>query len=606
MIFKRALNDLRGKTMKRMLLILSLVLFLSVGVVNANTELFVTVGNNGQVGYSSDGINWTEGGSGTIINLLEGIAWSPELELFVAVGGIGQVGYSSDGINWTDGGTSTFSNRLEDVVWSPELELFVAVGSNGQVGYSSDGITWTDGGTSTISNTLRDVAWSPELELFVAVGDIGQVGYSSDGINWTDGGTGTFSNRLWGVAWSPELELFVTVGEQIGYSSDGINWTDGGTSTFENILYAVAFSTYTTTTTTFEITAIDTLTTTAIQEFSVIAVDSNNISDSRSFNTTNGTIITDIDTDSGEWDLTLSSNGYYNTEYLLYDASTNLEGSLNPITYFTVTNITDNTTNLTILEYNVLMIPTGVGATRNFSTTNGTVITDIENLDPTEYDITISSDGYVDKEFNAYAVNTNIENETLTPEDSILTSLFDDITIPLNTEHVINLDNNMIAYRYEIEVYYITTQNTGEGVTLGDSTGIYNEITNRYTISLEDNLLLITPLTQPHSFAIRVTGYNINDVEGDSDRFNIESTAQTPLSSSIMEDLFSDNFTFILFIILLVGFGVGAFLTKNALISLVAFVFTLFSAVVLYFMGIHLLIVITLLVVSFTYLGINE
>ena len=567
-------------------------------------ELFVAVGGSGQLGYSSDGVSWTDGGTSTYSNILWGVAWSPELELFVTVGNSGQVGYSSDGVNWTDGGTSTFSNTLYGVAWSPELELFVTVGTSGQVGYSSDGVSWTDGGTSTFSNSLNSVAWSPELELFVAVGQSGQVGYSSDGVSWTDGGTSTFSNSLNSVAWSPELELFVAVGQngQVGYSSDGVSWTDGSTSTFSNTLRGVAWSLEAPTSSNFTVTAIDDVTLNPINNFSLQAIDSNNISDVRTFSTTNGAIITNITDDMGEWDLTISSSGYYDREYLSNNVSTNLEAELTPITYFTVTNITANITNVTILDYSITMTPMGQGPTRNFATTNGTIITDIENVGSQEYDITLSSDGYIEREYLSYDAFNNLENQVLNVQDSLLISLFDDITIPVGNTETLNLDNNMLSYRYEVEVYYLDTLLQGEGVTLGESTGIYTETTNRFKIILENNILNITPLTQSHSFDIRVIGYNINDEEGDSYRFNIISTTPPVPQDSLTHLPFDmdgeSNIAFYMFIFITTILLAGTLFLKGMNIGYIGGLWFLVWSVILMSNNVHIIYIAVMWVLS--------
>ena len=70
---------MKQKVSSKFLALFFLVLASSVfvPVVSASNELFVTVGDSGQVGYSDDGINWVDGGTSTFSNNLRGVAWKP-------------------------------------------------------------------------------------------------------------------------------------------------------------------------------------------------------------------------------------------------------------------------------------------------------------------------------------------------------------------------------------------------------------------------------------------------------------------------------------------------------------------------------------------------
>jgi hypothetical protein len=98
---------------------------------------WVAVGSNNKVLTSADGSNWTE-----TTGAYKGAQWNWITYgngKFVAVGSadvagksIGAVMYSTDGITWTKGNSGT-SNHLQSVAYSPTLNVFVAVGNNGSI-----------------------------------------------------------------------------------------------------------------------------------------------------------------------------------------------------------------------------------------------------------------------------------------------------------------------------------------------------------------------------------------------------------------------------------------------------------------------------------------
>jgi hypothetical protein len=189
---------------------------------------FVAVGTAGSVIYSFDGIVWTAvpGGVGTIQTLWS-VTWSPALGLYVTVGGNGEIWTSPDGLAWTQQSVGVF-NELESVTWSPALGIFVAVGLADPLTFaetvvtSPDGITWTaQVSVPGFGNDLLAVTWGKGM--FVAVGPTGVINTSPDGITWTDQpqvSIHDFSALTFGNG------LFVAGGQagELWASPDGIIW----------------------------------------------------------------------------------------------------------------------------------------------------------------------------------------------------------------------------------------------------------------------------------------------------------------------------------------------------------------------------------------------
>jgi len=155
----------------------------------SSTGLFVTVGDNGIILTSSDGISWTKRTSVTTNNLY-GVTYGNST--FVTVGDNGTILTSSDnGTSWTNKRTSSVTtNNLYGVTYANST--FVTVGDNATILTSSDGTTWTN--TSTNKRTLRYFSKAETNNLygvtygdglFVTVGDNGVILTSSDGISWT-------------------------------------------------------------------------------------------------------------------------------------------------------------------------------------------------------------------------------------------------------------------------------------------------------------------------------------------------------------------------------------------------------------------------------------
>jgi hypothetical protein len=158
---------------------------------------FVAVGNSwlygGIIRYSADGVTWTEVDSDSINSVFThnfitagtGIGDIPSIAYgggkFVIGGLLGQMGYSADGVTWTEVADSPFDftdfGMIRGITYGGGK--FVAVGDHGQMGYSADGVTWTgipagtaiDGSTFGSNDRINSVAYggTPGSEKFVAV-----------------------------------------------------------------------------------------------------------------------------------------------------------------------------------------------------------------------------------------------------------------------------------------------------------------------------------------------------------------------------------------------------------------------------------------------------
>ena len=210
----------------------------------SSTGLFVTVGDNGIILTSSDGISWTKRTSGTTKNLY-GVTYGNST--FVTVGDNGTILTSSDGTTWTNKRTSSGTTKnLYGVTYGDGL--FVTVGDNATILTSSDGTTWTNTSTNkrttlryfskADTNHLYGVTYGDDL--FVTVGDNATILTSSDGTTWTerDGLRSKWATPKYLKGVTYRKKLFVAVGRNglILNSPDGITWKQRKSGTKYNLV----------------------------------------------------------------------------------------------------------------------------------------------------------------------------------------------------------------------------------------------------------------------------------------------------------------------------------------------------------------------------------
>jgi hypothetical protein len=144
-----------------------------------NGRQFIAFDSTGRYVYSANGSRW-EPGEGTIV-----FGGRPISEVvfgdgkFIGVGPNNALGWSTDGITWTDAdhkGEELRGGDLNGVAYG--FGMFVAVNSRGNIIYSRDGFTWTKVTSSTFGSTnIRDVAYGNGK--FIAIGDNGRIAYSN-------------------------------------------------------------------------------------------------------------------------------------------------------------------------------------------------------------------------------------------------------------------------------------------------------------------------------------------------------------------------------------------------------------------------------------------
>jgi hypothetical protein len=120
-----------------------------------NSIIYVGVGSGG-VFYSSDGLNWTQNVSGTMLldnsnnttTQIGKVIWNGSIWVAVGNGTSYTIIYSSDGINWTGVSNSTtlfdIAGGALDLAWNGSIWVVTGANSTGKlIATSSDGMTWT-------------------------------------------------------------------------------------------------------------------------------------------------------------------------------------------------------------------------------------------------------------------------------------------------------------------------------------------------------------------------------------------------------------------------------------------------------------------------------
>ncbi len=192
---------------------------------------FVTVGTNGAMFSSPDGITWTPQNS-TVAMPLNAVAYGGN---YVAVGNApvgagGVILQSSDAVTWTSRINPNATNNLNAVTNGGGV--YVAAGASGTVITSTDAVNWTPAASSGItSNDLYAVTFGNGL--YVAVGAGGTLLTSPDASAWTVVSSNTLS-ALRGVAYgSPTVAGNVTPtyvaagdgGALVTSINGGVTWT---------------------------------------------------------------------------------------------------------------------------------------------------------------------------------------------------------------------------------------------------------------------------------------------------------------------------------------------------------------------------------------------
>jgi hypothetical protein len=198
------------------------------------------VGVQPVIGWSTDGINWTDVPLGSVGYIWYTASYSSVTGRWVIAGNHpaaeGRLATSEDnGRTWTQRVDAAVNGRVYmNIACNQDTGRFVGVStttSTTRSVYSNDGLTWLN--NSTIAQLRwQDICWGgpSAARKFVAVASDGtgnRIQYSTDGVAWTVGVT-VPDIQWFGVGWSEELQRFAacatTGAGRGGVSSDGITW----------------------------------------------------------------------------------------------------------------------------------------------------------------------------------------------------------------------------------------------------------------------------------------------------------------------------------------------------------------------------------------------
>jgi photosystem II stability/assembly factor-like uncharacterized protein len=154
---------------------------------------FVAVGASGRIFVSDDAeaSSWTESNPTRVGETLQDIVWNgvappqdgeddPLVDALVTVGNNGTVLTSTDGLNWNNRSqASKTTNALGAIVWG--RGQYVATGTSGTVITSPDGRLWTERVSGTDTSFFGLTFW-PQRQLFAAVGASGGLLTSPDAL----------------------------------------------------------------------------------------------------------------------------------------------------------------------------------------------------------------------------------------------------------------------------------------------------------------------------------------------------------------------------------------------------------------------------------------
>jgi len=203
-------------------------------MISNDSDVFVAVGNLGEIVRSVDGINWQKSNSGVTDNLLGITSYS---EKFVAVGDKGAIITSTDGLNWKH----TYVSGYLTAVTVNQNGVFVAVSPNGMIYTSRDGSNWS---RTFLGNASPNKIAVNENGIFIITDFNSGIDFiSEDGYNWKSSfelkGT-----KLNGIA--TDGNKFVVVGDKgvVYVSKDGgSSWIRGNSGVNDN-LYGIIYSSY--------------------------------------------------------------------------------------------------------------------------------------------------------------------------------------------------------------------------------------------------------------------------------------------------------------------------------------------------------------------------
>jgi hypothetical protein len=181
-----------------------------------NGQVYVTVGERGQITTSSDLDSWANHTITSISETLTTVIWNGKQ--FVALGSNGILVTSPDGTNWSQQSSGT-TDSFRHGVWS--RDQFMVSDASGGILTSKEGAPWSVAlDTKTKTNCVTDNG-----TLYVAMATSEPTALTStDGVKWTPQKTGA-SGGCSAVAWTGAEFVAVGPNGTLVSSTDGVTWT---------------------------------------------------------------------------------------------------------------------------------------------------------------------------------------------------------------------------------------------------------------------------------------------------------------------------------------------------------------------------------------------
>jgi photosystem II stability/assembly factor-like uncharacterized protein len=143
--------------------------------------LCISANNNSPVYRSENITNWNL--VATLPRIMNDIIYSEINSLFTTVGEDGFIYNSADGVTWVGIVTTIQEYSLMGVCFSKALNVYVAVGTNGTILFSSDSLKWEIVDID-VQNDFTSVKYCESKGMFVATGENGIYATSYNGLIW--------------------------------------------------------------------------------------------------------------------------------------------------------------------------------------------------------------------------------------------------------------------------------------------------------------------------------------------------------------------------------------------------------------------------------------
>lgn len=162
-------------------LIERIISFNDLNAITNNGSTFVSVGNNGDIVYSPDGIFWYPSPTKITVQNLNDVVWDGSK--FIAVGNNGIILVSSNGIDWSELIIENTSINFKKIKYYDNF--YTSLDSNGDLLFSFDLIHWVERDTNQ-SNPIKDLIYVQDLGddgRYIGVGNSGTIIYAEPIIN---------------------------------------------------------------------------------------------------------------------------------------------------------------------------------------------------------------------------------------------------------------------------------------------------------------------------------------------------------------------------------------------------------------------------------------